>query len=479
MKILNFEAENFKKLKVISIATNGNVVELTGKNRQGKSTVLDAIGAVFEGAGAIGEVPIRDGEKQAKIRVVVGDKEAELIITRKFKKNEKGEYLTSIQVEDPKGAVFKSPQALLDSLCGKLAFDPLAFVLMDKKAQTEAMKRLVPGVDFNAIESANRLDFEKRTDLNREAKTVRAQVAGLDIDITKERPVKVELADVQAELSKAQAHNEDVTRRKTNRENAPTEIADNRKRILEIQAEHAKIVAEIEAKQKEADKKAEAAAALIRETDDYERRLKTAGTLPELIPVEEFTRQTEAANSTNNAVLAWEKMDQLVKQAEGLESQAEQLTTAMADRTAVKEKAIREAKLPVDGLGLSEDGVTLNGLPFSQAASSEQIRTSVGVAMALNPKLRVIRVKDGSLLDEEGLALLAQMAEEKDYQIWIERVDSTSSVGFILEDGMLKGASEAQATPVAPVIPISPIPEAAPAAETPAAPKKAKPSKEL
>ena len=32
------------------------------------------------------------------------------------------------------------------------------------------------------------------------------------------------------------------------------------------------------------------------------------------------------------------------------------------------------------------------------------------------------------------------MADTEDYQIWIERVDGIGTVGFVIEDGTLKGA---------------------------------------
>ena len=76
-------------------------------------------------------------------------------------------------------------------------------------------------------------------------------------------------------------------------------------------------------------------------------------------------------------------------------------------------------------------------MPFSQASASEQIRVSLAMAMALNPKLRVIRILDGSLLDAENLALIAEMATEHDFQVWIERVSDTSGVGVVIEDGQV------------------------------------------
>lgn len=36
------------------------------------------------------------------------------------------------------------------------------------------------------------------------------------------------------------------------------------------------------------------------------------------------------------------------------------------------------------------------------------------------------------------MKILGEMAETNDMQVWIERVDSSGKVGFVLEDGRLK-----------------------------------------
>jgi hypothetical protein len=87
----------------------------------------------------------------------------------------------------------------------------------------------------------------------------------------------------------------------------------------------------------------------------------------------------------------------------------------------------------------------LNGVPFDQASDAEQLRASVAIAMSAKPKLRVIRVRDGSLLDENGMKLLADMADEFDCQVWCEYVGTDSPTGFVLEDGHLKDAAPVEA----------------------------------
>ena len=104
-----------------------------------------------------------------------------------------------------------------------------------------------------------------------------------------------------------------------------------------------------------------------------------------------------------------------------------------------KAEKIAAAKLPVNGLGFGDGFITLNGLPFKQASDAERLRTSVAIAMALNPKLRLILVKDGSCLSPKSMKILEDMANEKDFSVWIERQVGTGGTGFVIEDGRIVG----------------------------------------
>ena len=64
--------------------------------------------------------------------------------------------------------------------------------------------------------------------------------------------------------------------------------------------------------------------------------------------------------------------------------------------------------------------------------------------MSSNPELRVIRIKDGSLLDADGMAMLKAMASENDFQIWIERVADNDPIAVAIEDGSVANAIQAE-----------------------------------
>jgi hypothetical protein len=122
------------------------------------------------------------------------------------------------------------------------------------------------------------------------------------------------------------------------------------------------------------------------------------------------------------------------------------LSTATSDAIEAidddKQKQLESAKWPVDGLGFSDDGITFGGLPFEQASSAEQLRVAVAIGLALNPTLRVLLIRDGSLLDGDNLEAISEMASEADAQVWLERVGDDGHCAVVIEDGQIKPKGE-------------------------------------
>lgn len=107
-----------------------------------------------------------------------------------------------------------------------------------------------------------------------------------------------------------------------------------------------------------------------------------------------------------------------------------------------KEDALAAAEFPIPGLSFADGDVSYNGVLFEQLSSAEQLRVSLAMAMAMNPQLRVILIKDGSLLDETSLSIIREMAELRGYQIWLEVVGNRADATVIIEDGAVVGADE-------------------------------------
>ena len=120
---------------------------------------------------------------------------------------------------------------------------------------------------------------------------------------------------------------------------------------------------------------------------------------------------------------------------EEIKATAEKLTKNLKRIDKEQEALVAAVNMPVDGLGFDENGVTFNDIPFVQASDGEKLRVSVAMAMAMNPELRIMRITDGSLLDEDSMAMIEALATEHDYQVWIEIVDSTGESGSTSRTG--------------------------------------------
>jgi DNA repair exonuclease SbcCD ATPase subunit len=429
MKIIELRAENIKRLVAVTIRPEGNIVELTGRNGQGKSSVLDAMWWAFEGAKHIQSVPIRKGATEAFISLDLGD----LKITRTFKSKDEG-FTTSIVVEQANGARFQKPQTVIDTLLGELTFDPLAFTRMKPQEQLDTLKQFVPGVDFAEIERLHNADFAKRTDVNRKLRDMAAQIASIVIPAGAPT-AEVDEAALIADLEKAGETNADIERLSAGRAAYAKELERAISRLSSVDTSIEELKSELAEREKER-------ATLQAEIDERQEKLKNVKPLQQPVDTAKVREAISAAKIINAQYQAAERAKQnvirLTAERKALEEQADALTLAMEARATEKAKAISEAKMPIDGIGFGDGTVLLDGLPFEQASDAQRLRASIAIAAAMNPKLRVIRVRDGSLLDDDAMTMLAEFAEASDFQIWIERVDSTGRVGFVLEDGNLK-----------------------------------------
>lgn len=400
-KIVRLESTNYKRLKAVEIAPDpdGNLVIVAGKNGQGKTSILDSITAALGGVNAkTTPKPIRDGEERAEIILETED----LIVTRRFTAS--GSTLT---VKAPDGALYPKGQAKLDDLLGRLSLDPLAFTQLSDKDQLATLLNLVKlPFDPEQLAAERKELFEVRTEVNRELK--QAQSAAAAIPVTKEMAdlKTVSVTDLLKEFRDGQALNE--------------RIAEADRAVVAWQAKVDRLTAEL----------AEAQEALDN-ASDYSAKA------PEPVDLEAIQAKLDNAEQINADVRTFESWTRASDAVTERQAEAADLTAKLEEIDRRKADGLAAAEFPVEGLGFDESGVTYNGIPFKQASAAEQLRVSLAMAIALNPKLRVIRIADGSLLDSDNLALVESIAREHDFQVWIEMVGDGNGRGIVIEDGQV------------------------------------------
>lgn len=433
LRIVQLQAENVKKLTAVSITPKGSLVEITGRNGAGKTSVLDAIWWAVAGTSNVQAEPIRKGQTKAVVRLDMG----EVVVTRTFNKREDGSTGSTIVVENADGARHQSPQKMLDGWLGKLTLDPLEFARMKPKDQFDALKGLVPGYDFEQMAGLDKRDYDKRTDINRRAKE--AATLAQSITIPEAVPTeKVDEATLVKEIGEVGDFNAQIDLRIDRRQQATREIETLIADAKQNREDAAELRRQAEALEKEATEYDQARAEL-------EDKIKAAPPLPEKKSATEVTARLGKAKADNALIDRVALRKTHLETAAKLEAEAAALTTSMAEREAAKKAAIASAKLPVEGIEFGDGMILLNGNPFEQASDAERLRTSIAIAMAGNPRIRIIRVRDGSLLDQDGMKLVADMAEKHGYQVWLEAVDSSGKTGIVIEDGHVASTPETRA----------------------------------
>lgn len=392
-KIVKLEVENIKKVKAVTVEPdpNGNLVVVAGPNGSGKSSVLDSIEAAIGGTKHAPADPIRHGAKKARI-VLETEK---LKVTRIW--TAKGSRLEVTA----NGARVASPQTLLDDLTGSLTFDPLAFLRMKPKDQTELLRKLA-GIDTSELEAKRDRVYQERRDIGRDLKRAQATLETLDrpdFDINETRSMSELVGEIEDREQQNAANRRDRD-----------ELDRLRNEALVLQKQLSVV--------REAGKKLAAKVAELcnQPTADLRAELKRAEYIVEA------RGKAEKYNATKYEVESLEGVYG------DLERDLEHYRSEIAG-------AISAANYPIEGLEAGDEGVLFHNVPFEQASSAEQIRAGVAIGSALNPELRVMLIRDGSLLDERSLGLLSEAAAKHDLQLWIERVGADGRATVVLEDG--------------------------------------------
>ncbi len=411
MRLNAIDIRNFKRVVAAHIEMRGAVVTLCGANAAGKSSAIDAVWAALGGKGASPDRPIRAGAREAEVTLDLGD----LRVTRKWRAREEPgpgheAYTTSLVVENADGTRPRSPQAILDEIVGRLAFDPVAFARQSPREQADTLRALV-GLDTRKLDADRDEAFRRRTDLARALKAREAVVAAMPPGIEgPETPVVSVLERQRAAFALKEAN--DQKRR-------AAQAADAAHVAQEA------VVVRLEQQLKTAREKLVALDAAADAALDACRGL----TDPDM---EALAREAQAVEQHNALVRQRGARERARLDLDGQRGEVQALTDHIGTIDAEKARMLAAARFPLPGLGIERDVVTLNGLPLSQASSAEQLRASVAIGAALCPKLRFLAIRDGSLLDERGLAWLHEWAEKEGCQILMEVVgDRPGAVLFV------------------------------------------------
>ena len=381
---------------------------ISGKNNQGKSSFLDAIMYALAGKTSIPDNVVRDGQNQAIIKVVLDD----FTVTREFKDGK-----STIRVSTNDGAVFTAPQSKLDTLFGKFTFDPLSFLKMSKAELFQTLSNIT-GYDRTKYETEKNITYNSRTEVGRERDILKVKINELGeptYDIYK-------IPDEEQSAKELNQKLQEAIRTNRSKEVLTSEIVTLETRKSDKLNEIEKLKEQIEI----AEHAIEDCNSSIAYKQDLLKKLV-------IVNVEDITKEIEDLETLNRRIRDKQNRIKLENEYSEKVVEYDQRTYAL---DLLKEKALRELDelaLP-EGIRLTLEGeIEYNGIPIDNISQSEKIK--LGLSLGEKSGHKFIFCKDASFLDSDNIKLIQQWAEEKDMQVFLERVEDETG-DLIIEDGV-------------------------------------------
>jgi hypothetical protein len=420
-EIVAVDVRNHRRIERVTLDLTGHrhFLLIAGNNGAGKTTLLDSLPAALGGAGEIADDPIRRGSKRADIAIklrgtVSGD---EYTATRSIVTGK----APALKLVGPHGKI-EPAQTWLDDLLAGRTLDPATFLLRATKDQRAVLLTLL-GLDTTEIDADHARAFGRRTEVNRALKEARAQLAGVP------EPERLPPAARAADAIAAELDQVDVERRtRDDRHAARARIVAGLETLEERQRERREAIAKLQAELAAGEDRA------ARGRADLET---ATAALAECRPLEELTaKRADLAAEQSRAsayAIAVARNEERARTTARLEAtiearatEADELTAKIDDAKDRKIRLLTSKPMPVEGLGVDEDGLTLAGeagpVPFDQASHAQRLRCAIAIAMLQAGRLRDVWLRDGSLLDAEGLVAVRELAERFDRRVWLEVV---------------------------------------------------------
>ncbi|MFA6664654.1 MAG: AAA family ATPase [Lachnospiraceae bacterium] len=431
IKINKLEIENVKRVKAVKIEPTANGLTIIGgKNRQGKTSVLDAIAWVLGGEKYRPSDPQRtDSVIPPNLHIVMSNG---LVVERKGKNSD-------LKVIDPNGQ--KAGQKLLDSFVEQLALDLPKFMQSTSREKAMTLLQII-GVGQQLA------DMERQETEIYNRRLAIGQIADQKKKFAKEQPYYPDAPKEPISASDLIKQQQDILAR--NGEN-------NRKRqnLKYIESQHAGVMTKIAQTQREIEllknKLNEQTVELNKVLADLEIARKTALDLNDE-STSELEQNISSVEQINRKVRANLDKDKAEEDANNYDAQYNTLT---ADLNAVRQSKIdllKNASLPLPGLGVVDGELTYNGYKWDNMAGADQLIVSTAIVRKLNPNCGFVLLDKLEQMDIDELHRFGSWLESEGLQAIATRVSTGDECSIIIEDGYIAGADQQEASePVRPV----------------------------
>jgi len=410
VKINTLEFENVKRIKAVKLEpTKNGLTVIGGKNRQGKTSVLDSIAWALGGDKFKPSSPMREGsvvEPHLKVTLDNG------IVVERSGKN------SSLKVIDPNGN--KGGQQLLNSFVEQFALDLPKFMNQTSKEKANTLLKIIGvGDKLYQIENQEQTAYDQRTAIGR--------IADQKAKFAKEMPVYTGVPSEPVSASELIRQQQEILAR--NGENE--KIRQNKYKVL---AERNRLAEKVNSLKEELNRYSDL---LAQKEEELTVAYKSAKDLADenTSELEKNISEIEELNKKIRANLDREKAE---IEADGYRKQYDELTEMIEKLRQAKTNLLKEADLPLEGLTVENGELLYNGYKWDNMSGAEQLVVATSIVRKLNPDCGFVLLDKLEQMDTDTLNGFGKWLEEQGLQAIATRVSTGDECSIIIEDGMSK-----------------------------------------
>lgn len=405
VKINSLEIENVKRVRAVKIVpTQNGLTVLGGRNKQGKTSVLNSIAWALGGNRFKPSNPQREGSvipPNLKITLNNG-----IVVERKGKNSD-------LKVTDPSGK--KAGQQLLDSFIEQLALDLPKFMEVSGKEKAQTLLQIIGvGDQLAGLEHEESVVYNERLAIGR--------IADQKMKYAKEQPYFSEAPKELISASDLIRQQQEILARNGENQRKRENLHILEQRMQQINEQMSALLQQQSQVQKDLQ---------IARTDAVDLHDESTAELEQNISdIEEINRKVRANLDKDKAE----------DDAREYQKQYETLTNKLGKIRKSKMDLLNNADLPLEGLSVSEGELIYNGQKWDCMSSSDQMKVSTAIIRKLNPQCGFVLLDKLEQMDVETMQEFSSWLEAEGLQAIATRVSTGGECSLIIEDGYVVDA---------------------------------------
>ena len=411
MKINRLEIENVKRIHAVMIEpSKDGLTIIGGKNRQGKSSVLDAIawalgGNKYKPSQAVNA----DSTIPPRLKIIMDNG---LVVERKGKNSD-------LKVTDPEGQ--KGGQQLLDSFVEELAINLPKFMEASGKEKANTLLQIIGvGPQRAELEQKEKQLYQERLYVGR--------TADQKEKFAKEQPYYPDAPEEPVSASELIKEQQEILARNGQRQ--------------QWAREYDRILSDLEKNENAIEAYERAIRDLKKERETLNEKRKAAEKTPAELKMEstdELERSIDNIELINRKVRANLDKAKAEEDAKQYRDQYTELTNAIEDVRKQKTSLLDSADLPLPGLSVKDGELIYNGQQWDNMSSAEQMIVSTSIVRKLNPKCGFVLLDKLEAMDLDTLKEFGAWLEQEGLQAIATRVSTGDECSIVITDGYVEG----------------------------------------